>query len=359
MNKNSSFAMNKDVSVYLDLVRFMAAMAVFIDHVSGRRFTGGLFWQVGPYGPEAVDIFFVLSGFVIAYVYDTRENTVRSYAVSRFARIYSVAIPALLATFILDAIGRAAKPQIYTATWGYVWHGRISQIIHALTFTNEIWFNNSTPGSNLPFWSLGYEVWYYVIFAVFVFSTKSWRIPLVILMLIFVGPHIASKLPIWLLGVGAYSLCKRTFIPVPAAACLCFGAIIVWIGYEVYAWNMGRPIGSWLLLQDYIIGILFTVHLIGFRFISHIFRPILQFFSGSIRWIAGTTLTLYLFHLPLSQFFAAESLWGPSAWQTRVLIYGCVPILIVLIAEVTERRKNIWRRGFEAIFRQIEYSRAR
>lgn len=347
--------MNKETSIYLDAIRFTAAMAVFFGHISGGRFTAGLFWQMGPYGPEAVDVFFVLSGFVIAYVYDTRENTVLRYAVSRFARIYSVAIPALVVTFILDAIGRATRPGLYTQAWHYVWHGRVSQIAHALTFTNQIWFNNLPPGSDFPFWSLGFEVWYYVIFAVAVFAVKPWRIPLVMFLLIFVGPKVAAMFPIWLMGFGAYHLCKHVVIPVPIAAILCLGAIGLWIGYEIYAWHVGRPIGpNWIgrppIIQDYIIGTLFAVHLIGFRFVSHIPGPILQFFASPIRWVAGATLTLYLFHLPLSQFLAAETPWPPSAWQTRALIYIGVPILVFVIAEFTERRKNIWRQGFEALF---------
>ena len=122
--------MNKEMSIYLDAVRFTAAMSVFFCHISGSRFTGGLFWQMGPYGVEAVDVFFVLSGFVIAYTYDTRERTLLRYATSRFARIYSVAIPALTATFILDAIGRVSRPHLYNASWHYVWHGRMSQLLH-------------------------------------------------------------------------------------------------------------------------------------------------------------------------------------------------------------------------------------
>lgn len=109
--------MNKPTSIYLDLVRFTAAVTVFFGHVSGSRLTGGLFWQMGPYGPEAVDVFFVLSGFVIAYVYDTREHSLTDYAVSRFARIYSVAIPALIVTFILDA-SDAPKALASTANHG-------------------------------------------------------------------------------------------------------------------------------------------------------------------------------------------------------------------------------------------------
>ncbi len=355
--------MNKETSIYLDLVRFTAAMAVFFGHISGGRFTGGLFWQMGPYGPEAVDVFFVLSGFVIAYVYDTRENTAMRYAVSRFARIYSVAIPALITTFILDAIGRAHAPTLYNPSWHYVWHGRVTQILHAITFTNQIWFNNLPPGSDFPFWSLGFEVWYYVIFAVAVFAPKHWRIPAVLIMLLFMGPKVAAMFPIWLMGFAAYHLCKRYIIPVPLAAILYLGSIVIWVGYEIYAWRFGRPIGpNWIgrppIIQDYIIGTLFAINLIGFRFTSHIPAPLLHFFARPIRWIAGATLTLYLFHLPLSQFLAAETPWPASAWQTRLLIYGGVPIMVFFIAELTERRKNFWRRGFETLFQRLQSTAA-
>lgn len=70
--------MNRTVSLYLDLVRFTAAIAVFISHISGQRFTGGLLWQSEPYGDEAVDVFVVLSGFVIAYVASRSETDPRT-----------------------------------------------------------------------------------------------------------------------------------------------------------------------------------------------------------------------------------------------------------------------------------------
>ena len=41
--------MNRATSLYLDLARFIAALVVFLGHVSGQRLTGGLFWQFGPY----------------------------------------------------------------------------------------------------------------------------------------------------------------------------------------------------------------------------------------------------------------------------------------------------------------------
>ena len=328
---------------------------MFFGHISGRRFTAGLFWQFGPYGPEAVNIFFVLSGFVIAYVADTREQSARSYAISRAARIYSVAIPALVVTFILDAFGRAHRPWLYNASWHYVWHGRISQIAHALTFLNQVWSNNLPPGSDFPYWSLGYEVWYYVFFGVILFTPKRWRLAGMLAVLLIIGPRVAASLPIWLLGVLAYRVSRKNIVGPILGSIFCFGSLALWGAYEVYAWKYGRPIGPKLLssppvIQGYIIGTFFFFHLIGFQAISSVFARALAVFEKPIRWLAGGTLTLYLFHVPLSQFLAAETPWPASAWQTRLLIFGGVPIIVFVIAHFTERRKDIWRRGFEALF---------
>lgn len=130
--------MDRGTSLWLDAVRFTAAFAVFVGHISGQRFTAGVLWQAGPYGPEAVYVFFVLSGFVIAYVTDQREKEPLVYAASRFGRIASVAMPALVVTFALDAVGRAVQPALYNAAWGYLWDGRWWQFAAALTFTNQL-----------------------------------------------------------------------------------------------------------------------------------------------------------------------------------------------------------------------------
>ena len=73
--------MTKCTSLYLDATRFLAAMAVLVYHFysmevidTAIRFN---------FGGEAVMVFFVISGFVIAYVTDNRENNWRTYSISR------------------------------------------------------------------------------------------------------------------------------------------------------------------------------------------------------------------------------------------------------------------------------------
>ena len=163
--------MRPTMSVYLDLFRFTAAAIVFFGHAYPQRLTGGLpaMWRFGTLGNDAVMAFFVLSGFVIAYVADQKERTLASYSISRFARLYSVAVPALALTVVADAAGSRLSPALYDASW-FATDNPLWRVAANLLFVNELWFTSVRPFSNVPFWSLGYEFWYYLFFCVAMFS---------------------------------------------------------------------------------------------------------------------------------------------------------------------------------------------
>ncbi len=149
--------MNRETSIYLDLVRVSAAVIVFVSHASFHHSTGGVLWQFEGRGRDAVDVFFVLSGFVIGYVVDGRERTALDYGVNRAARLYSVALPALVATFLLDAVGRSLRPDLYTAWCCDFGPSETWQFLGSSLFLTEIWSYHAPPGSDVPFWSLGFE----------------------------------------------------------------------------------------------------------------------------------------------------------------------------------------------------------
>jgi peptidoglycan/LPS O-acetylase OafA/YrhL len=350
--------LNRELSLYLDLWRFSAALVVFLGHVSGARFTGGLLWQLGPYMGQAVAIFFVLSGFVIGYAVDRREASARDYVVARAARIYSVALPALLLTFALDAVGRMTRPDLYSIDWGYVADGRAWQFFCGLLFINQIWSWNVSPGSNLPYWSMGFEVWYYVLFGIAVFAPRPWRVPALLVVLLFVGPRIASLFPLWLLGLAGYQICARHLPGRRVGAALFFGSVAIWIGYEasISVHDRLQFPGTGLprydgFLENYLVGMLFLLHVIGFRAVSDRAAPLLAPLVRPIRWVAGATFTVYLFHLPVAQFVAAQMPWPPDSWASRTALLGGTAAALFAIAEFTERRKMVWRRGIELVIR--------
>jgi peptidoglycan/LPS O-acetylase OafA/YrhL len=84
--------MSPILSLYLDLTRAAVALIVLLSHCWLVLFPNyPLHWP----GPAAVIVFFVLSGFVIAYVTDGHDRTLGQYALNRLARLWSVALPAL------------------------------------------------------------------------------------------------------------------------------------------------------------------------------------------------------------------------------------------------------------------------
>nr|WP_294559840.1 acyltransferase [uncultured Rhodopila sp.] len=350
--------MKEGTSLYLDCVRFVAALTVFASHYGTQHFTGGQFYQLQPYGAEAVDVFFVLSGFVIGCVTDGRERSARVYAVNRAARLWSVALPVLLLTLVLDRAGSALRPDLYTAAAIPHYHpdGWLGRYLLSAVFLNQTWHLDITPGTDWPYWSLGYEPWYYVIFGMAIFAPGRVRVAATVIGATLAGPKVLALFPLWLAGF-ACSRLSRNLRPSPrSGAVLAAASVAGWIAYEARAVHHGRlfglgpdVFGRLEFAQDYLIGALFAVHLIG---ICHLSGPIgrrLGRFARPIRWLAGSTFSLYLMHYPVMQFLNAARPWPRESPVSRVLLFGLTLAAVFLFAEVSERRKPAWRRAIAAL----------
>ena len=304
---------------------------------------------MGSAGVQAVDVFFVLSGFVIAHVCATREQDVYNYIISRAARIYSVAVPALLLTAVVDAIGIRENAAAYHGSYQALSPGLV---FRSIFFIGEQWNAHRFPGSNGPYWSLGFEVWYYVAFGAFVFIPHQWRWVSAMAVLAFIGPKVALMFPAWLMGVAVYRLCAARIIPQHVGWILLILPLILMSGFELLPHSPLQQFTSVTLDldrfrstgQDYLIAALFSAHLIGFSTVSGTFDPWLERHARGIRWIAGATFTLYLAHLPIMHLLAAISPWPQSSLWTLCLLLTVTPLMCLAFAEVSERRKDIWRR---------------
>jgi peptidoglycan/LPS O-acetylase OafA/YrhL len=301
-----------------------------------------------------VTVFFVLSGFVIAYASDTREKTARAYTISRLARLYSVALPAVLLTVLLDQLGSRWHPEGYRSDWGYAPGLNLGTILASLSFTNEIWTWSARLGSNPAYWSMGYEVPYYVIFGLAHFTHGRWRWPLVTLALLLAGPSITASFPLWLMGAGVYRYGLRHQVSPSMGLWLFAGSLLAWLSYEVAAYHGGRLLidgNAWFkrheVLQDYVVGSCFALNLLGFQAAAQRLGSPLLRHAAAIRWLAGATFTLYLCHFPIAQFLVAASPWPVDDWRTRTAVFLGTLLFVFLLATVTERRKQGWRRLFE------------
>jgi peptidoglycan/LPS O-acetylase OafA/YrhL len=150
-----------DLSAYLDFLRFFAALVVLLGHLNQDGIAIG--WMpLSHFSHEAVLIFFVLSGFIIHNNTAAVGMTAKAYAVARVSRIYSVALPAVafsvFAGWMVSVAGADRLPSNYRP---FLW----SDLFTSLLFLNESWTNSAELTMNDPYWSLCYEVWFYVMFA--------------------------------------------------------------------------------------------------------------------------------------------------------------------------------------------------
>ena len=199
--------LSHNLSVYLDLLRLLAAMAVFFGHARDYT-TPWLPSLIASEARDAVAVFFVLSGFVISFVVNEKEHSWRAYLTARAARIYSVAVLALLITLVCDTIGTLYNPNRYFELRFYN-SGNWIDLFKNITFLNELWFQHSVFGTNGPYWSLGFEVWYYIFFGLIYFLPVRFKLPAVVLWILVCGPKIALYLPLWLMGVIVYNSTMR------------------------------------------------------------------------------------------------------------------------------------------------------
>lgn len=353
-DKNSP--LSETFSLYLDLTRFVAALMVVLAHyLQYNIISGDVASLIPSLGREAVVVFFVLSGFVIAYVTGNRVTTGREYIVARCGRIYSVVLPTLVLGWLLaEALGnyalyQLAKPHVYIP-------------LHLL-FLSQSWNLSEVPPLLAPFWSLCYEVWYYALFGV-TYYLKGWvRIAGVTAVLGIMGFKLWLLLPVWLSGVGLYHLQARLALAqstarLGLAISLLLLAIYNLAATEVMLRNLAVtfwpfpsfPLGSSeRFLGDYLVCVLVVVNFLCARFAG--LSGLLKF-GKQIRAMASYTFTLYLAHmlvvLAWLQLYAHES----KNLYDIVGLTIAIGLVTIALAQLTERRKALFGRPVDWMLRR-------
>ena len=345
-------------------MRVTTAITVFLVHANYGRFTGGLpvISHLKFLGNDGVMVFFVLSGFVIAYVADGKEISGRDYAVSRLARLYSVALPAVGLTMVLDYFGSSVNYGLYDGWW-FEADNPLWRISANLLFVNELWFSQVRLFSNGPFWSLGYEFWYYVIFGAAFYLEGRARLIAVGAAMLIAGPKILLLFPVWLLGALTYRIVKSGRVPESWGWALCLGPVA---GYGLFQmadlprllldwsaanldgvffwtelkWSYAKP-----FLSDYAVGTLAALHLIGFAAVSHRFARLFAVIGPRIHYFAGFTFSIYLFHYPLLQFLSALTSGIADPTLKAALVVCGTLALIYPLGLATEMKKAEFKRA--------------
>lgn len=344
-------------SVYLDLVRFLAALAVVLMHL--RQFD--LVELPGAdlltlLGREAVMAFFVLSGFVIAYTTDQRRPGAHAYALARAARIYSVALPVLLLAFACAFLIPSLPPHLAGDT-GH--HYQLAKpwlyIPFHLLFLGDMWTLTEVPPWLGPWWSLNYEVWYYVLFGVACYVRGPWRLPALVLVLAIMGIKLWLLLPVWLAGVALYRWQARRTLARGLARLGWVASLALLVAYEASGIEetlrlAGRA--SWIgqafalgnadrFLADYVFGLIVCLNFACARFAG--FDALLRC-APPIRLLASYTLTLYLSHALVLAVWPALYPHDPGSPADLLALGAAIVLATAILGNLTERRKNGVRR---------------
>ena len=150
----------------LDFLKTVAIIAVTLFHISAEKFPGSFF---------GVTIFFVVSGFLIAYTSEISRRaekfSVTDFFLKKIKRLYPSLLIVIFSTvgiyyFLAPKIIESIRPEIISVLLGYNNWWQISQ--NADYFAK---LNSLTPFTHL--WFLGVEIQYFLIFpAIFFIYSK-------------------------------------------------------------------------------------------------------------------------------------------------------------------------------------------
>jgi len=361
------------------MLRVVAALVVVMGHISLKRFSGDThaIMRDHAFASDAVIVFFVLSGFIMAFVVAERNRGAANFAFSRATRIFSVAIPALILTIIIDAVGYMQAPDFYdqhiTPSPGTNWE----RAVRALTFSTHWWELRLPPGSNAPWWSLSYEVSYYVLFGMFVFLRGWMRWVCLTLGAVIVGLNTLLLMPAFLMGVELYRQIGRGGVKVgmgqsPAGRAITM-AVAPLVAYAVLH-TFGVPAFLETLTSDFarlvglklqfsynffwaaIVAYLVCLHLKGmWRLLAtdHTLGRVAR--AG--KWLAGGSFSLYLVHFPVLHILEVSVAKTGTQWLDDLVMLFVTIGICYAFAAVFERPLARLRRGVRAVMDRLRQPR--
>lgn len=147
----------------IDLLRFLAALSVVFYHYTYRSSRDEFspisyadIGQVGRYGYLGVELFFLISGYVV--LLSAQGKTVRQFFLSRVTRLYPAFWVACTLTFLVKFIWGSGLASPYL-------HVSIKQYAYNLTMLHEFF---GVAAIDAAYWSLCIEITFYFLIAILI-----------------------------------------------------------------------------------------------------------------------------------------------------------------------------------------------
>lgn len=302
-------------------IRGIAALMVILLHanLTAVKMAGGSVPDVIFRGGLFVDVFFVLSGFILSHIYLTgREGREpfdwSKFFLARFARIY----PLHIVTAFLSALGLVAVAMLKRDLMPVEINPL--QALRELTLTQAMPILGSDEIWNSPSWSISVEFWtYFAIFPILLWLTPRTSVRTAVLLT-------ATTLIIFVCFFPFLGAAARGW-PAFCRAASEFAA--GWAAWRV--WNGGHATMGWRV--DVAFVVLLALTQIG----PHIYDP-LQFASILlvpyilVGLVSSRSVTRRLSEHPTTMFLGAISfsmyLWHPLVLKGLQVVAAKVPVMI-------------------------------
>ena len=167
----------------LDGLRALLAWWVVIYHARGPNFTAAFQIDHGPlaflsHGELAVDLFMILSGFVIFFLLDREHEGYGRFLLRRFLRLFPVYALCFVVMLLLQGIYidnlEALRPRVTASTYDVMITNAVEPthelspqlLVHALMLHGPIpltWLRNAAGAFLMPAWSISLEWQFYLV----------------------------------------------------------------------------------------------------------------------------------------------------------------------------------------------------
>jgi peptidoglycan/LPS O-acetylase OafA/YrhL len=344
------------MAAWLDFVRVAAALAVLLGHAVQVTGYSGYFPFTIALQQNAVIVFFVLSGLLIAHSAE-RAPSLRLYAIARVSRIVPVSLGAVVvsvAVGLLDA--SLASPPLFAAD---ATAGDVTRGLAALLFLGEGY--GPTFELNPPYWSLCYEVWFYALFGAATFLKGRAQAVWVVVLALAAGANVLLLLPCWLLGVGLHR--RGRGLPLrwsrPALALALAGLFaaphlanpLLGVLMTIAPWDLGYSLYA---LSDVILAACIAVGLMGLRTLAGQGLAVPSRCQPAIRYLAEMSFSLYLLHWPMLKLLALAGVSVGGNPLALLAVLAAVLVASAGFAALTERPRPAIRAWLERRFARPE-----
>lgn len=225
----------------LQILRAFAALNVVLFHTiitaENYGFDTNLIANLEGWGANGVDLFFVISGFVMLYTQLENKRSVRGFLISRVIRIVPIYWILTITVIVLDLVFPLAFiNKVVTTDWALASFG----------FVSAIWLGFGTSPIVYVGWTLELEMVFYLVFGASLWF-RSWAIALTVAVVTLLATAFATSLFIiseFIAGLLIALLFKRFEIRTLGKTSLIVGGILLLISInsEIRALIDSRPI---------------------------------------------------------------------------------------------------------------------